>query len=245
MPSGRTHDSITLWSLPLLAGLTFAGTQSSSLTLFVSGSYLFSGLMFGPDLDVYSQQYKRWGLLRWIWLPYRRSMRHRSFWSHGPIAGTIVRVAYLLVWVGLLGSVGILVGAIAFQLMGKTNDWFVLAQQGWSSSAVFLGQLPQQYPTEAIVIVIGLELGALSHSFSDWSTSTYRRAMNRRAKKVSVSSRSTSLPPNLSSSSSNNAAKQPPFLGRSAPPTPLPPTLREAQLPPFGRRRERKERGEE
>lgn len=238
MPSGRTHDSITLWSLPLLAGLTFASTQSSSLTLFVSGSYLFSGLMFGPDLDVYSRQYKRWGLLRWIWLPYRRSMRHRSFWSHGPIAGTIVRVAYLLIWVGLLGSGGIIAGAIVVQLAGKSTNWFALAQQWWSSSIVFLSQSPLQYPTEAIAIALGLELGALSHSLSDWLTSTYRRTINRRVKKAPPSTKQTPLPPELASPAEKLAAQQPPFWGRSTPPTP-PQARREAQLPPFGRKREK------
>lgn len=233
MPSGRTHDSITLWSLPLLAGLTFASTQSSSLTLFVSGSYLFSGLMFGPDLDVYSHQYKRWGFLRWIWLPYRRSMRHRSFWSHGPIAGTIVRVVYLLIWVGLFGSVGMVAAAIAVQLSGRTTHWFALAQQWWNSSVVFVGQSPWKYPTEAIAIALGLELGAISHSLSDWLVSAYRRAMNLRVKKASPFTKQTPLPPEPSSPSETKVPQEPPFVRRS------PPVRREAQLPPFGRRGDR------
>ncbi len=29
--------------------------------------------MFGPDLDIYSVQFQRWGFLRWIWLPYQKS----------------------------------------------------------------------------------------------------------------------------------------------------------------------------
>ncbi|MBW4472300.1 MAG: DUF2227 family putative metal-binding protein [Stenomitos rutilans HA7619-LM2] len=240
MPSGRTHDSITLWSLPLLAGLTFASTQSSSLTLFVSGSYLFSGLMFGPDLDVYSHQYKRWGPLRWIWLPYRRSMRHRSFWSHGPIAGTIVRVAYLLIWVGLFGSCGMLASAIIAQLAGKANDWFVLAQQWWSRSVVFLGQAPLEYPTEAIAIALGLELGALSHSLSDWLASAYRRAVTRRIKKPSPSTKQIPLPPERSLPPENMVTQQP-SSQRSTLPAPQPQVRREAQLPPFGRKSERSE----
>ena len=235
MPSGRTHDSITLWSLPLLAGLTFARTQSSSLTLCVAGGYLFSGLMFGPDLDVYSQQYKRWGWLRWIWLPYRWSLRHRSFWSHGPIAGTVVRVAYLLIWVGIFGVGGGLATAIACQLTGLTSDWTLLAQQWFNSSLLLLEQTFQHYPTEAIAIAIGLELGALSHSCSDWILSTYRRASNRRSPKK-PSSQQPSLPPDLSPSLSDNATVKPPLLGRSGS---IPPqTRREPQLPPFGRRRE-------
>jgi uncharacterized metal-binding protein len=237
MPSGRTHDSITLWSLPLLAGLTFARTQSSSLTLFVSGSYLFSGLMFGPDLDVYSHQYKRWGLLRWIWLPYRRSMRHRSFWSHGPIVGTVVRVVYLFLWVGLLGTGGIVVGAIGVQLLSKTNDWFVLAQQWWSSSLSFLARSPQQYPSETIAIAIGLELGAMSHALSDWTLSTYRRMVKRSARKAAIaqpaSSPATALPVE------GHGTKPSSVSERSSPFPPSPPTYREPQLPPFRRRKDK------
>jgi len=236
MPSGRTHDSITLWSLPLLAGLTFARTQSSSLTLFVSGSYLFSGLMFGPDLDVYSHQYKRWGLLRWIWLPYRCSMRHRSFWSHGPIVGTVVRVAYLFIWVGLLGTGGIFVGAIAFQLISQTNDWFVLAQQWWSSSISFLERTPQQYPMEAIAIAIGLELGAMSHALADWTLSTYRRTFKHPSKKAATVRQSPS--PSTASPFAGDGTKRSSVTERSQPVTPSPPTYREPQLPPFERRKD-------
>ena len=195
MPSGRTHDSITLWGLPLIAGLTFAQTQSSSLTLCLSGGYLFSGLMFGPDLDVYSHHYKRWGWLRWIWLPYRRSMRHRSFWSHGPIAGTVVRVVYLLIWVGIFGVSGGLLGAIAYQFWGFTSDWSALAHQWFLNSLLVLEQSSQGYVTEAIAIAIGLELGALSHSSSDWLTSTARRAFKRRATKATASAQPPSPPP--------------------------------------------------
>ncbi|MBW4582517.1 MAG: DUF2227 family putative metal-binding protein [Tildeniella nuda ZEHNDER 1965/U140] len=237
MPSGRTHDSITLWSLPLIAGLTFARTQSSSLTLCVSGSYLFSGLMFGPDLDVYSHQYKRWGLLRWIWLPYRQSMRHRSFWSHGFLAGTIVRVAYLLIWVGLFGAVGILTGAIIAQITGTTNDWSSLTQQWCSDSLVWIGRVPQQYPNEAIAIALGLELGAMSHAFADWALSTYRRTLKQRSPKSAVASRQSALPPVLSPLE-GNATKPSPLTKRSLPSPPSPQTQREPQLPPFERKRE-------
>ena len=83
MPSGRTHDRITLWSLPLVMTLSFRATADILLTLIVSSGFLFGGFMFGPDLDIHSVQYRRWGWFRWIWLPYRGSMRHRSILSHG------------------------------------------------------------------------------------------------------------------------------------------------------------------
>ncbi len=235
MPSGRTHDSITLWSLPLIAGLAYDRTHSSGLTLFVSGSYLFSGLMFGPDLDVYSQQYRRWGWLRWIWLPYRRSLRHRSFWSHGFIVGTVVRVVYLFIWVAALGAAGILLGAIAYHLAGITNSWIDLAQQWGRDSMTFIERSSQQYPMEAIAIAVGLELGSLSHSLSDWVLSAIRRTFKRRSKKASTPSRtiaaSTGTP-----LLAKDAIDQASFSEQSGNST-ASPIRREPQLPPFGRRR--------
>lgn len=179
MPSGRTHDSITLWSLPFVAGITFGQTQSSSLTLIVSGGFLFSGLMFGPDLDIYSQQYKRWGSLRWIWLPYRKSMRHRSFLSHGAIVGTLLRIMYLSVWLAILGSMGVISSAIVLHLMGA-GDGQVLTQQWFSNSTDLIRRSLQQHPIEWLAGIIGLELGALSHSLSDWVGSAYKRWQKKR-----------------------------------------------------------------
>jgi len=95
MPSGRTHDRITLWTLPLVSGIAYFLTQSGKLALILAGGFLFSGLMFGPDLDIHSVQYKRWGWLRWIWIPYRSAIRHRSHFSHGLIIGTFLRWVYL------------------------------------------------------------------------------------------------------------------------------------------------------
>ncbi|MFN7414520.1 MAG: metal-binding protein, partial [Dolichospermum sp.] len=91
MPSGQTHDRITIWSMPVVASITLVSTHSSNMTLLVAGGFMFGGLMFGPDLDIYSRQFQRWGFLRWIWLPYQKSLRHRSFLSHGPIIGTTLR----------------------------------------------------------------------------------------------------------------------------------------------------------
>jgi uncharacterized metal-binding protein len=180
MPSGRTHDSITLWSLPIVAGAAFGQTQSGNLTLIVSGCFLFSGLMFGPDLDIYSQQYKRWGILRWIWLPYRKSMRHRSFLSHGLIVGTVLRILYLSIWIGAVGSVLILGSAIAHSL----DRWQPIAQQGFEVNLQSLGRLLQQHPAEWLAAAIGLEIGSLSHSLSDWVGSRYKQIKKRGKKRV-------------------------------------------------------------
>jgi len=164
MPSGRTHDRITLWSLPLVAALTFGLTRSSNLTLLVSGSFLFGGLMFGPDLDIYSCQYQRWGWFKPIWLPYQKSLRHRSFLSHGPLIGTALRILYLAIWIAVFGVLGL---AMA-QKIGNLG-W------NWLDLVFSYGRSIWEHHIEILAVYIGLELGAMSHYLSDWGGSAYKR----------------------------------------------------------------------
>jgi uncharacterized metal-binding protein len=177
-----------MYALPFVAGVTLWQTRSSNATLLVAGGFLFGGLMFGPDLDIYSVQFQRWGFLRWIWLPYQKSLRHRSFLSHGPIIGTILRILYLGC---LLAIVAIFVLAIAQRLWNLSFTWQDLGQS--------VGRSLVQYDTEYIALFLGLELGAMSHSLSDWSGSAYKRFQkqgvrgllpNAKMKKRKVTSRS-------------------------------------------------------
>ncbi|MEA5554600.1 metal-binding protein [Anabaena cylindrica UHCC 0172] len=164
MPSGQTHDRITIWSMPLVAGVTLVSTRSSNMTLLVAGGFMFGGLMFGPDLDIYSRQFQRWGFLRWIWLPYQKSLRHRSFLSHGPIIGTILRVVYLT---SFLAVVGILALVVFAKLGNVALNWGDV----WKS----VGRSLFLYYGEFFALFVGFELGAMSHSLSDWSNSAYKR----------------------------------------------------------------------
>lgn len=168
MPSGRTHDRITLWALPLVTGVTFWQTKSGNLTLLVVGGFLFGGLMFGPDLDIYSRHYQRWGLLRFIWLPYQKSLRHRSFLSHGPVIGTTLRVLYL-------GTLGAIAAILALFVVEKL--WNV--QLNWQTASGTVTSTLTHYSTEFLALLIGLELGAMSHSLSDWGGSAYKRVQKQ------------------------------------------------------------------
>ncbi|MGK7924424.1 MAG: metal-binding protein [Spirulina sp.] len=164
MPSGRTHDRITLWCLPWFVLLTFSLTRSGELTLLAAAGFLFSGLMFGPDLDIHSVQFKRWGWLRWIWIPYQKTLKHRSRLSHGLLIGTTLRLLYLLV---LASSIAIFGVAIAQLLWGFAWNWQHFVRLSL--------QMLQRFSGEAIALFIGLELGAMSHSLTDWMGSTYKR----------------------------------------------------------------------
>lgn len=164
MPSGQTHDRITIWALPFIVGVAFWQTRSSSITLLIAGGFMFGGLMFGPDLDIYSIQFQRWGYFRFIWLPYQKSLRHRSFLSHGPLIGTTLRVLYLC---GLIAVAAILILFVAEKILNMTLSWHEVAKH--------LLDIINLHRTEFLALFVGLELGAMSHSISDWSNSAYKR----------------------------------------------------------------------
>src|ERR671938_2107446 len=94
MPSGKTHDMVTLVLAPPTFAAAWGLTGSVWLSAAATVAMLFGGLMFGPDLDIQSKQYTRWGPLRFLWWPYKVVFRHRSRWSHGIIFGTLIRVVY-------------------------------------------------------------------------------------------------------------------------------------------------------
>ncbi|MBW4459880.1 MAG: metal-binding protein [Nodosilinea sp. WJT8-NPBG4] len=171
MSSGRTHDRITLWALPLVVLAAFRVTLSGQLTAVVCLGFLLGGWMLGPDLDIHSVQYKRWGWLRWIWLPYRSRIRHRSHWSHGPIIGTVVRVLYLSLWVSV---VGLLLVNLLNSAQRTALSWGDLAN-GLSWGLV-------TYWPWWLALVVGLELGALSHYVADWISSA-AKGKRKRSKK--------------------------------------------------------------
>ena len=171
MPSGRTHDRITVWTLPLLAAGVLIATKSSRHALLAAGAYLFGGLMLSPDLDIHSRPYKRWGPLRWIWLPYRRAMHHRSMLSHGPIVGTVFRLLYLLSWALLFWVIWV----VAVAQLLEPRNWWSLSLTQLDNSLQELLSVTSAYPAEAVTLFLGLELGGMSHSLSDWSVSHWKR----------------------------------------------------------------------
>lgn len=154
-----------MWSLPLIAGGTLYVTARADLAFWVSGGFLFSGLVFGPDLDLYSFHYKRWGKLRWLWRPYQRAIKHRSIWSHGPLVGTIGRILYLSLWLGLAGAI-----------------YLGVAQLGWGQTYTgkqLLAILQTSFQRDRsiyLALFCGLELGAMSHYLSDWTVSAFKRS---------------------------------------------------------------------
>lgn len=182
MPSGRTHDRITIWCLPFITGLAYLSTNSLIITVIVTLAFLVGGFMLGPDLDIRSIQYRRWGFLRWIWLPYQKAIKHRSKLSHGPIIGTAIRVVYMGVWIALFAiAIAVVINAV----------WD--AKLTWASLSAAVVYLANHYVVEWVTAIVGLELGAISHSTSDWigSQLVRRRSLKRKRLKQSGMKRNT------------------------------------------------------
>lgn len=166
MPAGRTHDRITLSILPWLGGVSLLITFNLGLTAYLCVGFLFSALMFGPDLDIYSKQSQRWGVLSFIWIPYRKVLSHRSWLSHGPIVGTILRLVYLGLWMGFVLAL--------LQWVGRgLAIWTV------SDAIQMMVQAWHQHPRSCIALLLGLEIGAMSHSLSDGIASSMKSLLKR------------------------------------------------------------------
>lgn len=169
MPSGRTHDRLTwLSTLPVsIAG--WLCSQNLIATACLAGSFLFAGLMFSGDLDTKSVQYKRWGWFRWIWIPYRRCIPHRSPFSHGPVLGMLTRLFYLSVWILVLFA-----GLSHLSLALNQTE---LALQSQALAGWVLQKM--NHPLYAGMGLAGLWLGGFSHTLADETVSWIKRWQRR------------------------------------------------------------------
>ena len=145
-----------LLSLPL--GLVVAWPLGLSAGVITAAAFLVGGLWLSPDLDTRSNALHRWGPLGGIWWPYRRLIRHRSIWSHGPLIGTTTRLSLLLAWTLL---VSVLIPSVSPSLV-LTN----------------LQNTLQQYPQQATAMLLGLEASVWLHLIQDgdpWPAEWTRR----------------------------------------------------------------------
>ena len=172
MPSGKTHDIITYLAAVPTAYFAYQWTGGDwFLAALATGATVFSGLMFGPDLDIHSKQYTRWGALRVFWWPYQKTLPHRSRLSHGIILGPAVRIIYFCL-VTLLLTI-IVSYARASVLGGEPvgpNDLV----RAWPKAQKFGLWAWQQKETWAVLA--GLWWGAATHTLTDVGTSILRKA---------------------------------------------------------------------
>lgn len=172
MPNARAHDAITYAIIPFtyLAAEMYWGDHTTSA--IATAAMLFSGLMFGPDLDLNSKPYRRWGPLKFLWKPYQAALPHRSKFSHGPILGTVIRVTYFLVVFSLFAAT-VLYARHRF-VNGEQTTWQGEFDVVKADLLTFLGGTDEQYLLGAFG---GLWAGALAHTTADilWSAIKRRR----------------------------------------------------------------------
>ncbi len=171
MPSGKTHDAITV----LLAVPTFVAawgvTGSLLLAGVTTGAMLFGGLMFGPDLDIQSRQYTRWGVFRFLWWPYKVMFRHRSRWSHGILFGTLIRVVYFALVLALVAAAGVYLRAF---LVAQEPPRYAELVAAWQAIEVG-AKLEGATRPAALATLAGLWWGAASHTLTDVAWSVLRK----------------------------------------------------------------------
>lgn len=165
MPSGKTHDNIAFVSIIpvfLLSSylLKFNLAESCIFTLAAT----FSQFMFGPDLDAQSHQYKRWGILKWIWIPYRKIFAHRSRFSHGIIFGPIIRCVYFIATL----IVAFIMVKILLNIAFGLNIFDCL----FSELRYLISDLKNSYYINFLTpflfsLIAGIFLGAAIHTFTD------------------------------------------------------------------------------
>jgi uncharacterized metal-binding protein len=139
MASGKNHDRSIYFATPIVG--IIAGSYSLELGLIAASSHLLGGLYLSPDLDLKSIPWKRWGLLKFIWLPYQKFIPHRHWLSHAPVVGSIGRLLYL----------GVLLSPVAIVLMRELQP-LQLGKEFWHSVAAAL---------------VGVEVSALNHLLLD------------------------------------------------------------------------------
>lgn len=166
MPSGKTHDLLTVLLIPPTFFVAWIVASSPALALVLTFFTLFGGFMFGPDLDTHSRQYTRWGVFRFLWFPYKVVFSHRSRWSHGILFGTLIRVLYFTGVVALLTALAVYGRAL---LLTGGAPAPVEVWHEWQ--AIYAVITRHTDDGAALATFIGLWWGAAIHTIADviWS----------------------------------------------------------------------------
>jgi uncharacterized metal-binding protein len=173
LPNAPTHDLITLVTAAGADAAYFhlAPHPAAPIAALFTATYLFAGYACAGDLDLNSREYRRWGLLRFLWWPYRSLVPHRSWISHGLILGGVIRVAYL----AAVTTAAFWLGLWAYSRLGPHVDATLAAQSGWSVIAAWT----RVHPGLAGAALAGFVLAGTAHSLADILYSRLKRASRR------------------------------------------------------------------
>jgi len=163
VPKGVVHDRIALLlSLPTLCISNYI-LKDFGLAATLTLSSLLSAFMLSPDLDTKSFSYYRWNVFRFIWLPYRKLIPHRSRFSHSFLLAPILKILYLfLIFLLVLAIITLLLNIFGFSL-----SFFAL-------KLAILNNLKSYLPY-IYVILIGLLWANAQHNFADIVLSRFKK----------------------------------------------------------------------
>jgi len=126
MPGYRTHDAIGLvTAIPMSSGVFTISNiilHNQNHALSVAGvfavSHILNTILLSPDMDIDSRIYYRWGILRFIWWPYKQLVHHRSKFSHSAIGG-LIRMVYILIFCAVI------LAAASMDTLNHISMWLV------------------------------------------------------------------------------------------------------------------------
>jgi uncharacterized metal-binding protein len=107
MPNGKTHTKINITLLfGILLSLHTNYVQSRippeylefDTTAIFSFALIFGTYYLSPDLDIQSEPFKRWGILKYIWWPYQKIFKHRGKLHH-PLSGPIIIISTVCLFI--------------------------------------------------------------------------------------------------------------------------------------------------
>jgi uncharacterized metal-binding protein len=159
MPSGITHRTInTIVSVPATGAVLYWQHSIPNALLFAAG-YTFATFLMNPDLDLDSDGYNSWGMLRFYWWPYKEALAHRSVLSHFPVLSTILRIIYLM-WLPVLLLL-VLGSAVRAAAREAVLDW-----------------VPEYLPY-ILFTIFGMMCSDTLHAILDVSSTKMKRFYNR------------------------------------------------------------------
>lgn len=165
MSSGRDHDRATYILAALSLPATWATGHSFAGGLVLAAGCLFGGLLTSPDLDQkHTRPTQRWGLVKWIWIPYRDKVPYHRHWlSHSPLVST----GFVLGYLGLVIAMATAVLSVPFEL----------AEMRSPADLLFgcVGWVLQEHARKAWAFLVGVEVARDLHLAMDWGYSARKR----------------------------------------------------------------------
>ena len=157
MANGRAHKKINLLFLAIGIGAVLISSQHYVHGISVIIGYLFGTYWMNPDLDIKSNPYKRWGFLRFLWIPYQK-LKHRSIWTHGYVIGDVIRYLYLTVWIMLGAGVMSILTGVPYAANLDNLEGIVI-----------------QHKLSILSFIIGNMLSSTAHILTDHTSTTFRK----------------------------------------------------------------------